>query len=514
MQIASKREIERTTHMSPNMPTDNKKEDPKEPDEKDSISEVIRSEVNLITFPFFALWDKDVTEKTETEYKTSITRGTQRLEVSWTVIPSPKYGHPGPFDREVHKAIEQIISELPLPIQNPIPIGSLYNLCKRMGIRNYGGSQYRKIMESLKRIAATTVESKGTFYSKEKEEWIEDIFHPYERIVLKGKKLPNGKIADTNYLFLNDWYIDNINAHYVKPIDWKYCRSLETPIAQRLYELLGIKFYGLIKKGGSSVSYRYSTLCGLLPVARQKYLSKAKMILDPAHKKLEETGFIAKWEWEKVPHKDEQKENDWLIKYYPGKRAEEEIKRFSTRDQLELELLPYNQKEVNENEAELSIDELDIINQLINRGMTRTIAMKLVNTHSISRLRRQIEIFDLLRKNNSPLIGKNPAGFLRKSIEEDYQPPDEYRIYLEREAKKRKKESLALREQSKEEEMETELMAIRAYKESLSRGERLELRKEAEAQIRNCGQYKEEFVTEYLIEAKENEIIRERIKIN
>lgn len=500
-------------HLTPPTNSKNKKEDTKEPDEKTSISEVIRSEVNLITFPFFALWDKGISERTETEYRSSITRGTQRLEVSWIVIPSPKYGHPGPFDREVHKAIEQIISEQPLPIQNPIPMGSLYNLCKRMGIKNYGGSQYKKIMESLKRIAATTIESKGTFYSKEKEEWVEDIFHLYERIVLKGKKLPNGKIADTNYLFLNDWYIDNINAHYVKPIDWKYCKSLGTPIAQRLYELLGVKFYGLIKKGGNSVSYKYSTLCGLLPVARQKYLSKAKMILDPAHKKLEETGFIAKWEWEENPHKGEQKENDWLINYYPGKRAEEEIKRFNTRDQLELESLTCSQKETSENETELSIEELDIINQLINRGMTRTIAMKLVNAHPISHLRRQIEIFDLLRRNNSPLIGKNPAGFLRKSIEENYQPPDEYRTYLEKEAKRRKKEILAIREQAEEEEMESDLATIRAYKEGLAREERLELRKEAEAQIRNCRQYKEEFITEYLVEAKENEIIRERISL-
>lgn len=65
-----------------------------------------------------------------------------------------------------------------------------------------------------------------------------------------------------------------------------------------------------------------------------------------------------------------------------------------------------------------------------------------------------------------------------------------------------------------EEEREKGLMAIKAYKEKLSHEERLELHKEAEAQIRNCRQYKEEFITEYLIEAKESDMIREHISVN
>lgn len=94
----------------------------------DLMSDVVRSEVNFLVLPFFALWDKDVKRRTKTEYKAVIKRGRQKLEVSWTVLAQPEFGYPGPFDKKVHKAIEEIISKLPRPIQNPIPLGSFHNL--------------------------------------------------------------------------------------------------------------------------------------------------------------------------------------------------------------------------------------------------------------------------------------------------------------------------------------------------------------------------------------------------
>ena len=111
-----------------------------------------------------------------------------------------------------------------------------------MGCEKMGGSQYRKIKKAFQKIIATKVVYKGAFYNKEKKKWIEDTFHLYERLISKGEKLDNGGIADTNYLYLNSWYLDNVNANYVKPLDWNYYNSLETPLAQRLYELLSVKF--------------------------------------------------------------------------------------------------------------------------------------------------------------------------------------------------------------------------------------------------------------------------------
>jgi len=379
------------------------------------------------------IWDKDVRRRTKSEYTAVVKRGTQKLEVLWRVTSNPEYGYPGPFDREVHRAIEQIMSEYPLPIQNPISIGSLYGLCKRMGINSFGGSQYRKIKEALERLTTTSIKSEGSFYNKEQKEWIEEIFHLYERVIFKGRTLPNGEIADTNYLYLNSWYLDNINANYVKPMDWEYCRLLENPISQRLYELLSVKFYGLLSRGGRVLSYKYSTLCSLLPIVQQKYLSLAKKILEPSHEKLNETNFLADWHWEETTRGAE---NDWLIKYYPGKRIKDEIKRFSLGEQLKFELPSPKAEQEPIDESELSTEESKIVAELVQRVITKTTARKLVKDYPIEKIQKQIEVFDWLKETESQRIGTNAPGFLRKSIEENYQPPDEYITHLDRQTRR------------------------------------------------------------------------------
>ena len=126
-----------------------------------------------------------------TEYKDIIERDGKKLQIIWKVTSNSEYGYPGLFDREVHKVIEQIITQLLKEkgkIENPIPLGSLYNICKKMGINNYGRHQYRKIKEAFRRIKTTSIETKGTFYSKDKKQWLEDILICMNALFLKVKK--------------------------------------------------------------------------------------------------------------------------------------------------------------------------------------------------------------------------------------------------------------------------------------------------------------------------------------
>jgi len=485
------------------------------------LSDSIKSEVNFLVLPFFALRSKDIKNRTKTEYKTVVKRGQEKFEVLWRVTSDPEYGYPGPFDREVHKAVEQIINGIPLPIQNPIPIGSLYNLCKIMGINKFGGSQYSKIKEALERITTTSIKSAGTFYSLDRKEWIEDIFHLYERVIFKGKRLLSGDIADTNYLYLNSWYLDNINTHYVKPINWELYKSLGTPIAQRLYDLLSVKFYGLLMRDGKFICYKYSTICDLLPIAKQKYLSLARKVLDSAHQRLKDTAFIENWNWEQTSKKGE--ENDWLIKYYPGKIAKEEIKKYKKEDQLELalpsvevkaELPSYNDKPLLtdvQNSQELAGNHT--ANQLTQRGITNTVANTLFKNFPIDQIQKQIEIFDYLVENKSPLVAKNPAGFLRRSIEENYQPPAEYNQKQEREILEQKRNQEIAEKEAEQARLDDIQRQVDDYRDGLKDEERQLLRQKAVEVIDGDNSIKKAFVTEHLIRAKENDIIRERLRL-
>lgn len=299
------------------------------------IPEFIKAEVNFLMFPFFALSKKGLRQKLQTEYKDIIRKDTQQLEIFWQVTANVKYGYPSPFDREVHKVIEQIIDRIldkEGQVTNPLCLGSLYGLCKKMEIADSGKNK-KTIKESLRRIVATTVTSEGAFFSKKVKRRISDTFHLYDRAVFKDEELSDGNVADTNYLFLGSWYLQSINSFYVKPLDYKYLQSLKSKIASRLYEILGVRFYGLKNKKQSYVWFDYQKLCQLLPITIQRYLSHARKYLEPAHDELIKTGFLAKIRWG-------ENKGDWLIYYYPGKRAKKEIRKRRETNFLDTELSP------------------------------------------------------------------------------------------------------------------------------------------------------------------------------
>ncbi|MEA1964283.1 MAG: replication initiator protein A, partial [Candidatus Aerophobetes bacterium] len=184
----------------------------KEPQEI-SLPKIINSEVNLLVFPFFALSTKGLKKKLETEYRGVVKRGDQKIEILWNVSANPKHGYPCIFDRNIHKVIEQIMTEILRKngkIENPLVLGSLYNLCKRMNIRKFGGMQYKKIKEALERIGATRIKSEGTFYQKGKKQWVSKSFGLYDGVVFKGEQLEDGAIADTNFLYLSDIYLQSL----------------------------------------------------------------------------------------------------------------------------------------------------------------------------------------------------------------------------------------------------------------------------------------------------------------
>lgn len=56
------------------------------------------------------------------------------------------------------------------------------------------------------------------------------------------------------------------------------------------------------------------------------------------------------------------------------------------------------------------------------------------------RITQKIELYDYLKSSNSHLLGRNPAGYLRKAIEEDYTPPEGFTTAAQREEQKQKEQ--------------------------------------------------------------------------
>src|SRR5665648_938189 len=252
--------------------------------------------------------------------------------------------------------------------QNPISF-SIYDLCNRMGITTSGGKNYRKVKEALERIRMTGIKSEGAFYHKGQKEWISKVFGLYDSIIFRGGQLEDGSIAEKNLLYLGNIYLQSLNSFNIKPIDYTYWRILESKIASRLYEILGIKFYGVRNKKEGFIRYKYSTLCQLLPVTPHSYISSAKRQLNPGNNELRDTGFISKYEW------SENGNDDWLIYYWPGERAKEEMKRVRAFTiHQEEDLLPESKREV----KIFSKEQVDLVNKLLELNVSKVTAEKLI----------------------------------------------------------------------------------------------------------------------------------------
>jgi predicted transcriptional regulator len=74
-----------------------------------------------------------------------------------------------------------------------------------------------------------------------------------------------------------------------------------------------------------------------------------------------------------------------------------------------------------------------VVKDLIDRGISAKVAQQLAEEYTESYLYSKIELFDYMVETRSPLISKNPAGYLRKAISEDYSPPKGFKSKAERE---------------------------------------------------------------------------------
>src|SRR5680860_444251 len=470
---------------------------------------IINTEVNLLIFPFFILERKS--KKLETEYKDIVKRGNKKIEIIWNVSANTKYGYPGLFDREVHKVIEQIISEILKKdgeIKNPISF-SIYDLCNRMGITTSGGKNYRKVKEALERIRMTGIKSEGAFYHKGQKEWISKVFGLYDSIIFRGGQLEDGSIAEKNLLYLGNIYLQSLNSFNVKPIDYTYWRILESKIASRLYEILGIKFYGVRNKKEGFIRYKYSTLCQLLPVTPHSYISSAKRQLNPGNNELRDTGFISKYEWSENGNKE------WLIYYWPGERAKEEMKRaraFTIHQ--EEDLLPESKREV----KIFSKEQVDLVNKLLELNVSKVTAEKLIKNNDQELIKKWIEAINYSNASDK-------AAYLVKAIRENWQFPEEYlREKREEQGKEEREKTEVIKtklQEEKNKKRQEEIKRIEQIYNSLDPSQQEEIRIETENRLLDFWKVqlnnekikgKTSKMLEVVLEEKRREIIKEWIE--
>lgn len=404
------------------------------------LPSVVRPEVNLLRFPFFALSWPGLKDRKETVFRLVEERNGEKAELEWRIMASAVLGHPSPFDRRVARAIDVIIenrlAQQGYPLENPIPF-SIYRIGRIIQYKSVPGKVYKSITKSLKRIVAATVESKGTFFLKDRKTWIDRTFHPYEEVIFLGEEMDGGGVAEVNYLRLHDFYLRNVNAKYTRPLDYKYLFNLQNHVAGRLYEVLGSRFYGLQGRRDYCV-FHYSELCVTLPIKEERYYSKARQVLDTPHKELMDTGFLAKVVYVQYEGQGGLK----LIKYYMGERAKREkqgeLRNRGRKTPIEEQLL-LPAIDDTAGGADPATQLSPLAEELYERGIGKPIAEELADTYPEAHIREKISMHDDMK--TAGRLTQNPAGFLRSAIEQEYEFSDEQKQKTQANANRKERET-------------------------------------------------------------------------
>jgi hypothetical protein len=75
-----------------------------------------------------------------------------------------------------------------------------------------------------------------------------------------------------------------------------------------------------------------------------------------------------------------------------------------------------------------------VVDELTEFGITRGVAQRLAASHDREYIRQKLDWVHDLQERSPNSVGKNPAGFLARAIEEDYQPDPGYKSPQQREA--------------------------------------------------------------------------------
>ena len=82
-----------------------------------------------------------------------------------------------------------------------------------------------------------------------------------------------------------------------------------------------------------------------------------------------------------------------------------------------------------------------LVAELVKRGVTRATAAELVQQHPAETIQAKIDVFDWLVEKQDKRVAKSPAGYLVKSIANDYATPKGFASRAERQAREEAKQA-------------------------------------------------------------------------
>ncbi len=307
-----------------------------------------------------------------------------------TVSGSDDYGLPAAPDSDVIVGLIQL-TKLRNDFTDPTVEFSRYELLKLLGWPDQK-HYYQRLTESLHRWVGVTLRYDGTWWDNRRKRRVDASFHILECVILPDK---NDPMIESSFTW-NKIFFKSCRDGNLKRLDLDTYFALKSAISKQLYRFLDKRFY--VRR---DLTFDLRELAHERIGMSRKYAPwKIKQELQPALDELEEVGFLepmtAAERYSKAGR------GAWNMRVVRKLPALAEAKPAET---------PPAEPEPTGLEREL-----------VERGVTPSVAAELVRDFPADRIAAQLERLDWLRETKPKRV-KDLGAYLVGAIREDYAPP-------------------------------------------------------------------------------------------
>ena len=435
-----------------------------EPPELPMPSVEAKDEMNLAEFPLSMLTDRPDSDRASLVYEdTTFDSGLNRFISRKLTITAPaKHGLPRGVDEDVIIALIQLTK-----IKNGFASRKVrFTRSELIDLLNwaYNGKSFDRLTASLKRWTVASLEYDNAWWVKSEQRWTSKVFHILDECEINDSRSSKGQRGLlTSEIHWNETVFSSFAAGNIKDLDYRLYLKLEYTTSKRMFRFLDKRLYRKTEMTFGLKDFAFAHI-GLSP-SYAKNVAKIKEKLRPAIKELSDLGFLEPMTEDERYVKEG---GDWKVIFRRVKGS----------------LGPG--EEVADVTPPLPPPELPLVQELIDRGVTQATARTLVRDFPAAVIIAKREVFDWLVAKGDRRVSLNPAGYLAKSIVDDFAPPRGFKTQAQL-AIEREKALQAAQERSAERSRVRQSQAadnaanakVDAFLAKLAPGRRTELEAEA-----------------------------------
>ena len=366
-------------------------------DQDDRPRTLTKDELNLAEFPIALPCHRSPKARTTIHiFETGLDQAGRPVQREWQVFPSHR-GLPLATDEEVFLGLMHFLQGAGFKERHVFfTQNRLFNLLGWNASRR----SYERLEQSFDRLKGAVIKCKDSFWDNQNKCYVTRSFSLLDSYALYRRDAGATEAPFISSVSFSETIFDSFKSGFLKTLDFDLYLGLRYPIARKLLRLLDKKLHR-----GSTYEIELMRLAHRLALTDSAYPSDVKKHLKAPHDELVQAGFL--------------KEVSFIRR---GKSASVRY----VMNPRENWTLPTKKL------AKDRPPESSLITELVGRGISRVVAATLLAEHGEKSIADKLEVFDHLLSTKSPMVTKNPAGFLRTSIEKDFAPPTGYISRAER----------------------------------------------------------------------------------